>query len=103
MKDFHSEYNGKSLFDNLKCQIIMLYATPPPYTEEAFQKAMNIITRIKEKSEAQVELVPIKGKHHFHMLNPVEAADLVFKVGNRTIFKNLVRIIFKLMKLKQFF
>lgn len=79
VRDFHSEYNGKALFENLKCPILLIYAVPAPYGDFTFQKVMEMMSEIKEKSESSVEMVSIESTHHFHMLKPDETSQIALK------------------------
>lgn len=45
------------------------------------------LAHIKEKSSASVDLVAIEGTHHFHMLKPVEAAEIAVKCFNEYLLK----------------
>lgn len=38
---------------------------------------MKIMNEIKKNSKSLVELVPVEGTHHFHMLKPELTAELV--------------------------
>ena len=40
---------------------------------------MDMLAFIKEKSIATVNLVPLEGTHHFHMLKPSEAAEIALR------------------------
>lgn len=81
MRDYHSEYNRiyESLFENLENPVILIYATPPAYGEKIYNQVMHIMNQIKKNSKAEVELVPLEGTHHFHMLNPVETSEIVLR------------------------
>lgn len=63
----------------MKCAILLIYATPAPYGEDTFAKLMKTMKNIKEKSESTVEMVPIEGTHHFHMLKPAETGEITLK------------------------
>ncbi len=79
MRDFHSEYNGRALFENLKCPILLIYALPAPYGEYTYNKVMEMMAEIKSKSEASLELISIESTHHFHMLKPEETGQIALK------------------------
>ncbi len=86
VRDFHSEYNGRALFANLKCPILLIYAVPAPYGEYTYQKVMDLMTEIREKSDASVEMAAIESTHHFHMLKPEETSRIALKFLAEKVF-----------------
>lgn len=94
MRDFHLEFHGvyDCLFKTLSSPVMLIYATPPPFGQELFDQIMKIMTQIKNQSQANVELVPIEGTHHFHMLKPAETAQIVLKFLDGKVYVKLYRI-----------
>jgi hypothetical protein len=80
MRDYHLEFHGiyDCLFKTLNSSLLLIYATPPPYGQLLFDQIMTIMNEIKTKTKSTVELVPIQGTHHFHMLMPKEASVLIW-------------------------
>lgn len=79
IRDYHREFHGifDSLFKTLNSPVCLIYATPPPFGQELFDQIMKIMNEIKKNSKSLVELVPVEGTHHFHMLKPELTAELV--------------------------
>ena len=79
MRDYHLEFHGvyDVLFKTLSSPVLLVYATPPPFTQELFDQIMKIMTEIKKNNKSSVELCPINGTHHFHMLKPAESAEII--------------------------
>ncbi len=87
MRDYHLEYVGiyDSLFQNLKCPLLLIYATPAPYGEKLFEQIMYIMSQIKQYTKSTIDLVPMEGTHHFHMLKPAETAEVIIKFLNEKV------------------
>ena len=81
MRDYHSEYVGiyEPLFNNLSSPVLLMYATPAPFGEKLFQQIMHIMGEIEKSSKSTVELVPVDGTHHFHMLDPQQTSEIILK------------------------
>lgn len=79
MRDYHLEFHGiyDCLFKTLNSSVLLIYATPPPYGQALYDQIMTIMNEIKTKTKSTVELLPIQGTHHFHMLLPHEASVLI--------------------------
>lgn len=73
--EFHGIYD--CLFKTINSPICLIYATPPPFGQPLFDQIMKIMNEIKKNSKSVVELIPIEGTHHFHMLKPKETADII--------------------------
>ena len=87
MREYHLEFAGiyDSLFTILTSPILLIYATPPPYGPKLFEQIMQIMSKIKDNGKASVELVPLDGTHHLHMLKPAEAAPHLLKFLNEKV------------------
>lgn len=81
MREYHLEFHGvyDCLFKNLSSPVMLIYATPPPFGQELFDQIMKIMNEIKNNSNSEVNLVPIEGTHHFHMLKPQQTAEIILK------------------------
>jgi len=47
---------------------------------------MDLMTEIREKSDASVEMAAIESTHHFHMLKPEETSRIALKFLAEKVF-----------------
>ena len=87
IRDYHLDFHGvyDCLFQNLITPTMFIYATPPPFGQALYDQIMKIIQKIKANSKSDVEMTPIEGTHHFHMLKPEETADIVLKFLDKKV------------------
>lgn len=91
MRDYHLEFHGvyDCLFTNLSSPVMLIYATPPPYGQELYDQIMKLMSEIDKNSKSSVELIPMEGTHHFHMLKPEETSKLLIKFLDDKVTKNI--------------
>ena len=59
----------------LKCPLLLIYAWPPSFGKETYDRTMQYMKYIG--NEKLIEIKSIKSTHHFHMMLPDETSKLV--------------------------
>ena len=63
----------------IQTPLVLVYADPAPLSQKVTDQVLKLMQRVKDESCSTVELVPFKGTHHFHMLDPIAAAQVVLE------------------------
>ncbi len=72
------------------------------FYKKLFCQIMNIMSNIEKNSKSTVNLVPMEGTHHFHMLKPEETAKIIRNFLDENVNKNLLFKIYLKLKLYSF-
>ena len=68
-----------SMIKFIQTPIVLIYADPAPLSQKVTDQVLKLMQRINDESRSTVELIPFKGTHHFHMLDPAAAAEITLE------------------------